>query len=76
MKCHCKDVTPISPVYMRKTEKSYLDVYYIIWNGIIDKRLAYKSILNNMHPNIQFTIEYSNKQLHILGIMIKPTTKL
>ena len=62
-----------SPFYSYITEnwKRYLDDCFIISQENIDKLWDFKSTLNSLNSNIQFTMELSKEQLPFLDIMIK-----
>ena len=51
--------------------KRYLDDCLILWPGTEEDMDKLKSIINNIHPDIQFTSESSQTELPFLDILIK-----
>ncbi|GAB1602736.1 uncharacterized protein LOC115230173, partial [Argonauta hians] len=57
-------------LYLLNHWKRYLDDCFILWTHTPDLLKDFHNLLNSLNPNIQFTIEYSNKQLPFLDILI------
>lgn len=58
-------------VSLRNKLKHYKDGCFTSWNDSVDKLLNFKIMLSSINSNIQFTIEYGNKQLPFFNIPIK-----
>ena len=55
----------------------YLDDCFILWNHNTEKLAAFHQLLNELDPNIKFTIERSDTKLPFLDVLvIKADTKL
>ena len=51
--------------------KRYLDDCLIIWSGSQNDLIKLNRIINNIHPDFQFTMEISDKDLPFLDILIR-----
>ena len=51
--------------------KRYLDQCLILWSESEEDLEKFKDIINNIHCDIQFTYESSNKEIPFLDILIK-----
>ena len=58
-------------LYFIQNWKRYLDDCLILWPGTEEDMDKLKSIINNIHPDIQFTSESSQTELPFLDILIK-----
>jgi len=50
--------------------KRYLDDCFLFWIKSINEIHSFHSILNNLHPDIKFTIDISNCKLPFLDILV------
>ena len=51
--------------------KRFLDDCFIPWIKSSSELLELKDILNNLHADITFTMEYSNEQQPFLDVLVK-----
>jgi hypothetical protein len=58
-------------IYFREMWKRYLDDCFIIWNKDFGDIKELHSILNDLHPNIKFTMEHSESEIPFLDILVK-----
>ena len=56
--------------YLTNSWKRYLDDCFIIWEESEEKLNEFYDIFNNLHPQINFTMEYNRKQLSFLDVLI------
>ena len=61
--------------YVIENWKRFLDDCFILWNENKEKLLEFKNILNNINPNLQFTMDSNQKELPFLDILIKKTNR-
>eukprot|EP00111_Clytia_hemisphaerica_P014126 TCONS_00041609-protein len=57
----------------------FLDDIFLLWNSSLDELLKFEKYLNNIHPTIKFTMEYSTKEINFLDTTIyidEKTSKL
>ncbi|XP_029636544.1 uncharacterized protein LOC115211902 [Octopus sinensis] len=57
--------------YIKENWKRFLDDCFILWDENTDKPLEFRRILNTVNPKIQFTMEYNQKELPFLNILVK-----
>ena len=63
--------------YLRQWWKRFLDDCFIFWNKSEEELRKFHQILNNLHPDLKFTIEYDDEKLPFLDILIiKRDTKI
>ena len=48
----------------------YLDDIFCLWTEGIDKLKKFFNYLNEFHPSIKFTMEYSEKQINFLDVLV------
>ena len=48
----------------------YLDDIFYIWTEGLENLKEFFGFLNNFHPSIKFTMEYSQKQIIFLNVLI------
>ena len=48
----------------------YLDDIFCLWTEVVDKLKEFFNYLNEFHPSIKFTMEYSEKQINFLDVII------
>ena len=51
--------------------KRFLDDYFIPWTKSKSDLLELNNLLNNLHPNMKFTMEYSKVQQPFLDVLVK-----
>jgi hypothetical protein len=50
--------------------KRYLDNCFILWNHSSEKLSIFHQLLNDLNPNIQFTLESSDTKLLFLDVLV------
>ena len=48
----------------------YLDDIFCLWTEGVDKLKEFFSYLNEFHPSIRFTVEYSENQINFLDVLV------
>ena len=48
----------------------YLDDIFCLWTEVVDKLKGFFSYLNEFHPSIKFTVEYSENQINFLDVVV------
>ena len=48
----------------------YLDDIFCLWTEGVDKLKEFFNYLNEFHPSIKFTMEYSEKQINLLEVLV------
>ena len=48
----------------------YLDDIFCVWTERLENLKEFFGFLNNVHPSIKFTMEYSQKQINFLDVLI------
>ena len=66
-----KTFGPEFTYFVREFWKRYLDDCFIFWQKSNNELQLFQTILNNLHPDINFTILQSTKELPFLDVMIK-----
>ena len=56
--------------YFQEKWHRFLDDCYILWNNTIPVETLWQE-LNSIHPKIQFTMEYSDKELPFIDVLVK-----
>ena len=59
--------------YFMKSWNRFLDDYFVPWARSLNDLNRLHYILNSLHPSIIFTIEYSQKELPFLDVLVKKT---
>ena len=49
----------------------YIDDIFFVWTHGEDKLHDFLSRLNEFHPNLKFTYEYSTEQINFLDVIVK-----
>ncbi|XP_029657149.1 uncharacterized protein LOC115231222, partial [Octopus sinensis] len=57
--------------YLKENWKRYLDYCFILWQDSMDQLLDFKRMLNNIHSNIQLTMEHNNAVLKGVNLALK-----
>ena len=57
--------------YLKEYWKRFLDDCFIFWKRSKDDLEIFHNLLNNLHPDLKFTIESSEEKLPFLDILIK-----
>ena len=57
-------------IYIKENWKRFLDDCFIFWTKGEDDLEIFHSILNNLHPNLTFTIEQSDEKLPFLDVLL------
>ena len=70
---HLKDVNKDLAEYVKGNWKRFLDDCFIIWVNSEKELTEFHEIINNLHSDIKFTIENSEKQLPFLDILLVKT---
>ena len=64
-------------LYIKENWKRFLDDCFIFWSKGENNLKTFHSILNDLHPDLNFTIEYDDERLPFLDILlIKSNTKI
>ena len=64
-------------LYIKENWKRFLDDCFIFWSKGENNLKTFHSILNDLHPDLNFTIEYNDERLPFLDILlIKSNTKI
>ncbi|CAG2215320.1 unnamed protein product [Mytilus edulis] len=56
--------------YILDNWKRYLDDCFILWTSSLEKLNEFRNLINDINKSIQFTMEFSDKQLPFLDILI------
>ena len=48
----------------------YIDDIWMIWQHGERELLIFRDYINDIHPTIKFTMEYSNQKMHFLDVMV------
>ena len=48
----------------------YLDDIFCLWTEGVDKLKEFFNYLNEFHPSIKFTMEYSEKEINFLDVLV------
>ena len=56
--------------YIKDNWKRFLDDCFILWTKGEDNLKTFHSILNELHSDLKFTIEYSNERLPFLDVLL------
>ena len=59
--------------YFMKFWNRFLDDCFVPWTRSLNDLNRLHYILNSLHPSINFTIEYSQKELPFLDVLVKKT---
>ena len=59
--------------YIKESWKRFLDDCFIFWIKGKDELNKFHSMLNKLHPDLKFTIEYSEENLSFLDILLIKT---
>lgn len=70
---HLEDVNKDLAEYVKGNWKRFLDDCFIIWVNSEEELTEFHEIINNLHSDIKFTIEKSEKQLPFLDILLVKT---
>ena len=70
---HLEDVNKDLAEYVKGNWKCFLDDCLIIWVNSEEEPTEFHEIINNLHSDIKFTIEKSEKQLPFLDILLVKT---
>ena len=57
--------------HYRKNWKIFLDDIFIVWTKSLDDQDKVSTKLNNLHPDLNFVLNYDEKQLPFLDVKIK-----
>ena len=57
-------------LYIIEHWKRYLDDCFILWNRSLTDLHTFKTIINGINQDIQFTMEYSTKELPFLDLLV------
>ena len=57
-------------IFIKSNWKRYLDDCFILWKYTLDKLKEFHILLNSINNNIQFTMDYSEKCLPFLDILV------
>jgi len=60
-------------VYVQNSWKRYLDDCFIYWPHCLGNIKDFHAILDNLHPKINFTLEYSDERIPFLDILLIKT---
>ena len=56
--------------YIKDNWKRFLDYYFILWTKGEENLKTLHSVLNELHSDLKFTIEYSNERLRFLDVLL------
>ena len=56
--------------YIKDNWKRFLDDCFILWSKGEENLKKFHSILNNLHPDLKFTIEYNDERLPFLDVLL------
>lgn len=65
-----RNISDITGQYVLENWRRYLDDCYISWPFGLESLREFHNILNNLHPNIEFTINYSDTEIPFLDILL------
>ena len=56
--------------YIKDNWKRFLDDCFILWTTGEGNLKTFHSVLNELHSDLKFTMEYSNERLHFLDVLL------
>ena len=72
-----KNIYPITNL-KTKTYLRFIDDIFMLWTGTLDELKNFEGTINQIHPSIKLTFEYSFKEINFLDttIVISPNGRL